>query len=531
MRNQFFQMIIKDGQASLKIIPPQDEGRLLVIGEITSYLDRKGFKDYNLVEISKAINEREKESVIFLGEWVGPAVKEMMDIDISLDKMKVICRFYPPSEGGAQLTAKDIVDDLAFHKVRFGIDQNAIFSFLQDRQYCTDYLFAVGQAPIHGKDAKIEYNFNTSKNLQPKRNEDGSVDYKDLNTISHIHAGDLLARLIPADLGTPGKNVFGEEIRPRTVKTDKLSFGNNITLSEDGLEITSDVTGHATLLNGKVFVSNVFEVPADVDNSTGNIEYEGSVLVRGNVKSGFSVRASGDVIVEGVVEGADVTAGAQLIIKCGVHGMFKANLQAGTNLMAKFIENATITVGGYVEAEQILNSDVSAKGTVQVHGRKGLINGGVIRAGEFIDADTIGTNMGTSTNLEVGVDPERKERFIGLSKQAEKIQKDMEDDKVILANYTAILRKGQKLPTDKMAYVQKLAVKLKSEQEMLAPIKEEMSKIYSEMMASNRSYVIVRRSIYPGVCVAISDLSLQVREVYSCCKFKKSEGAITRTGV
>ncbi len=528
MQNQFFQLVINNGQASLKIVPPDAEGKALVIGEITSYLDRKGFKDYNLVEISKAIADREKESVIFLGEWVGPAVKEMMDLDVSLDKMKVICRFYPPSEGGALLSTKEIVDDLAFHKIKYGIDQNAIFGFLQNRQYCTDYVFALGTPPRHGKDAKIEYYFNTSKNLQPKRNEDGSVDYKDLNTISHIKEGDVLARLIPADPGDPGKNVFGEEIRPRTVKNDRLAFGNNITLSEDELEITSNVTGHATLMNGKVFVSNVYEVPADVDNSTGNIAYEGSVLIRGNVKSGFSVRASGDVIVEGVVEGATISAGAQLIIKCGVHGMFNADLRAGTNLMAKFIENATITVGGYVEAEQILNSDVSAKGCVQVHGRKGLINGGIIRAGECIDADTIGTNMGTATTLEVGVDPERKERFIGLSKQAESLQKDMEDDRVILANYTTILRKGQKLPADKMAYVQKLAVKLKTEQETLAPIKEEMSKIYAEMMASNRSYVVVQRSIYPGVCVAISDLSLQIREVFSCCKFKKSEGAITR---
>ena len=38
-----------------------------------------------------------------------------------------------------------------------------------------------GYPEINFKDAKIEYFFNTSKNLQPKRNEDGSVDYKELN--------------------------------------------------------------------------------------------------------------------------------------------------------------------------------------------------------------------------------------------------------------------------------------------------------------------------------------------------------------
>lgn len=88
-------------------------------------------------------------------------------------------------------------------------------------------IFAKGKNPIHGKDAKIEYFFNTNLNLKPKKNEDGSVDYRDLNTISHVKAGDLLARLIPEDPGTPGMNVFGEEISPRTVRSLTLDYANN----------------------------------------------------------------------------------------------------------------------------------------------------------------------------------------------------------------------------------------------------------------------------------------------------------------
>ena len=132
--------------------------------------------------------------------------------------------------------------------------------------------------------------------------------------------------------------------------------------------------------DGKVFVSDVYEVPADVDNSTGNIEYEGSVLIHGNVKTGFEVHASGDIIVEGVVEGAVLSSDNQIIVKHGIHGMYKCDLRAGTNLMAKYIESATVRAGGYVEAEIILNSDVSVNGAVRARGRKGLINGGTVHA-------------------------------------------------------------------------------------------------------------------------------------------------------
>ena len=95
---------------------------------------------------------------------------------------------------------------------------------------------------MHGRDAKIEYFFNTNKNLQPKRNEDGSVDYKELNTISHVHAGDLLARLIKEDPGKPGMSVYGDEIKPRTVRSLRLEYGNNITINEERTEIYSEVT-------------------------------------------------------------------------------------------------------------------------------------------------------------------------------------------------------------------------------------------------------------------------------------------------
>lgn len=83
------------------------------------------------------------------------------------------------------------------------------------------------------------------------------------------------------------------------------------------------MTGHASLVGGKVFVSDVYEVPADVDNSTGNIEYSGSVTVRGNVKGGFRISAKGDIVVEGIVEDAELYAGGQIIVKRGIHGMEK----------------------------------------------------------------------------------------------------------------------------------------------------------------------------------------------------------------
>lgn len=500
---------------------------MLSISEVTEYLAAKKLDRYDLKELNAAITNREEESVIFVGDWNGIPEREMMNVKISLDKMKVTCRFYAPStNGGKVMDAKDIISDLAFRKVKYGVDENAIADFLADRKYCTDYVLAVGTQPVHGKDAKIEYFFNTNKNLQPKRNEDGSVDYKELNTISHIQKGDLLARLYKEDPGQSGRNVFGEEIKPRTVRSARLEFGNNITANEDRTEIYSDVTGHANFINDKVFVSDVFQVPADVDNSVGNIEYDGSVEIRGNVKGGFSVRATGDIIIDGVVENAFVESGGQIIVKRGIHGMHKGVLKAATNVMAKYIENAKVYAGGFVEAEAILNSDVSATGEVRVHGKKGLINGGTVRAGRSIETEYAGTEMGTFTTLEVGIDPAIKERYIELSKDVVKRSKDMEDMKLIIDNYANLLKKGEVLPKDKLLYVQNLALEYKTKKEEIEPLREEMRKIHIEMMESNRSYIAVTRTVFPGVSLSISDLGYNIKDKMNYCKFKKVEGAI-----
>lgn len=524
--NQYFQILTKEHKVSLRFIPPTDGGAALTIGEVTGYLESRNIRSYDIKALNAAVTNTEETSEVIVGDWDGIPFNEYMNMHVSLDKMKVTCRFYPASEGGSKMDIKEIMGDFSFRKITHGIMQEEILKFIQNPMYCTDYILVQGTAPVHGHDAKIEYFFNTSKTLQPKRNEDGSVDYKDLNTISRIQKGALLARLIPMDPGKPGRNVYNEEIKPRNVKNTSLSYGKNISINEEKTEIYSDVTGHASLYNDKVFVSDVYEVPADVDNSTGNIEYEGSVLIHGNVKTGFSVKASGDIIVEGVVEGASLEAGGQIIVKHGIHGMFKGVFVSKTNLMAKFIENATVNVGGYIEAELLLNCDVSAKDCIRIHGKKGLINGGVVRAGNYIETESVGNEIGTATTLEVGVDPERKNRYYDLTHKVEELTKDINDAKVILANYGELIKKKEYIPQDKMKYIQQLAVSTKQKQDELDPMKEEMKKVYSEILASNHGYVVVNQTIYAGNTIAISDLSYTVKSAYSHCKFKKQEGAV-----
>ncbi len=284
--NGYIEVEINEKNAICYTFPPAEGGVPLSVSEAMRYLDEHGLYGIDEIQLNKYLSS-EEEHTFMLQSIDGLEFSESLTITFSLDKMEAICRFMPPSKGGKLMNTHDILVTLAQNNVTYGIDEEAIIQHLGEPVYATDIVLAHGTHPVHGHDASIDYFFNTNPSLKPKHNEDGTVNYRELNTICRVKKGELLARLTPADKGADGKNVCGETISAKPVRTLQLEYGKNIILSEDHLEIRSAVTGHVMLVEGKVFVSDVYDVPADVDHSTGNIKYDGSVFVHGNVRGGF----------------------------------------------------------------------------------------------------------------------------------------------------------------------------------------------------------------------------------------------------
>lgn len=524
-RNHYFKPVVKDEKLYLKFYPAQEGGKKLDIKEVILYLNSQGYDEYDLKTLSQAVTSTEPAEV-YIGSSMGNPFHEKVIISLSSDSMLVRCSFYPAAEGGRRITLEDVQDALVQEKIVHGIDEKLVSSLVQNREYCTEYLIGRGTPPTIGKDAKIEYFFSTNQSLKPKHNEDGTVNYHELNIISKVEKDQLLAKLIPAVPGKPGMDVLGNELKPRDVKNVQLSFSNNIRLSEDKTELYSEVTGHASLVEGKVFVSGVYEVPADVDNSVGDINYPGNVSIKGNVKSGFVVRADGDIVVEGVVEGAQLYAGGKIIVKRGIHGMGKGVLQAKGSVVIKFIESAVVKSGGYVETESIIHSKVSANTEINVSGGKGFIMGGAVRASSKISARTIGSEMGTATHIEVGMEPEKVELYAQLQQEAKEIAKKMETIRPILSNFSEKLRSKAVLSAEKVEFMKSQIVEFKNLQAKLATINEEINALRVEVISTGRAKVEVQNVIHPGVTIKISDASLTMKSDRKYCQFYKADGEV-----
>lgn len=524
-RNGYIQVEIKGKMALCHIYPPMDDGEYIDFSEAENYLSSHGFKGYDKTKFRQLMSTGEEE-VLSLGLCDGLDFSESMSIKVSLDRMKAICRFFPPSMNGNVMTASDILAQLDEKGIKFGIDQDAILDYLGNRQYGVDYIFANGKQPDMGRDAKIEYYFNTNPNLRPKYNEDGSVNYRELNTINEVYEGQLLAKLIPADTGAPGRDIFGNDIPTRKVNSKRLHYGKNIRISEDNTQLYSEVQGHVKLVDEQVFVSDVYEVPADVDNSTGNIEFPGSVHVAGNVRGGFSIISQGDVIVDGVVEDALIQAGGQVVIKQGIHGMQRGLIDAQGNVICQFIENAKVYSGGYVETGSIIFSEVNATQDVIVNDHKGFIAGGIIRAGGKVESHILGSSMGAITRVEVGMAPEKKEQYLMLQKDISTKNQRINKLVPVIKTYQDYAAEGKELDQKNIDYLNKIMDEVSTLRGDLQKEREVFNGLHQELMTSQHAMVVVRRDVYPGVTIVISDLSKTIRDKRSYCQFKKEQGEI-----
>ena len=351
------------------------------------------------------------------------------------------------------------------------------------------------------------------------------MDYFHLTTINQCKKGDVLARIIPEDLGECGYDIYGNEIRPREVKRQVLKYGRNILLSEDKNTITSMVDGHVSLVDGKVFVADVYSVER-VDVSTGNIEYEGSVEVTGDVATNFEIKAGGNVIVNGLVEGARITAGGNIIIAKGMNGAGKGYLKAGGDVVVKFLENVRVVAGGYLHTEAILHSKVSVGGEVTVDGRKGIVVGGYVQAATKITAKTIGATMGSSTILEVGVNPLIKTQYSNLQKSLEDAEKTVKDAENILASFKEKLKKGAQINEGQLKYMKSVAALVDEKNDHYQKLQSQMERLRALMEFQKHAEIVVMDQIHPGTTIIIGESTRTLQNDYHYCKFVRDAGEV-----
>ena len=524
MQNGYFRLVKDATGFGVSLIQPTGCGEEIRMEELFKYLsDLKIPHDKKRLEVEAVMGV---DVICHLGNGECPVCDETFYVDVSEDNLLATVRFIAPSEGGKRLTMDGFLDALAAKQITYGLDtQNVQAHFNSSGMFCTDFVVARGKEVIQGKDAQIEYGFNTEMHKRPVHKEDGRVDYFNLATITFCHKGDVLAKIIPEQPGEAGMDVYGKLVKPKDVKKETIKFGKNTELSEDKMTLTSLVEGHVSLANGKVTVANVYSVK-DVDTSTGNIDFEGSIEISGNVAANFEVKAGGNVVVNGYVEAARIIAGGNIIIAKGMNGMGNGYLRAGGDIVVKFLENVRVVTGGYLETDAILHCTVSAGSDVRADGKRGMIVGGYVQAANTVTAKVIGASMGALTTVEVGVKPLIKSQYERIQKALEENEKTSKAAQVVVDNFKEKQKKGVQFNERQVRYIRSVNTLVKEKAAEAQQLSVRLERLKAMMEVQKKAEIVVSGQVHANTTIIVGDASKPIMSACHYCKFIREDGEV-----
>jgi len=98
-----------------------------------------------------------------------------------------------------------------------------------------------------------------------------------------------------ATLGIAGLTLTDQEIKPKNVVDILLQAGEGALLVEDGTRVIAAINGRPYLKKGIITVVPIQYVNGDLSKIVGNINFEGDVIVKGNVLDEMSIHATGNI--------------------------------------------------------------------------------------------------------------------------------------------------------------------------------------------------------------------------------------------
>lgn len=526
---RFSIMSMSDG-VYIELSPAKGDGKPVEITDIVESLNQKNIHDYDLLNVMNALDALAEtmtfkitpsdNSDMSTQSLAGFGSKEYL-IYTSTDDMRLYIKFFKTDQPKEQISADEIMEELRIMKVKTDVDIDYMQQIISDLKYNKEYILASGKPMIQSTEPTIIYKFKTEKDFRPEVDAEGNVNYHKIDSFAAVAQGQELAQLVPGTDGAAGVDVYGIEHVPKKFKPLKLKRGKNVTISKDGLTLIADVNGLVKLDDGKVSVNNTYNVPSNVGSTTGDIAFDGSVIVHGNVQTGYKLSATGDIDVQGVVEGAIIEAGGNITLHRGIQGMNRCLVKAEGDVIARYIENAEVFAGGIVHSEAILHSNVTARGNIKVEGKKGMITGGTVRSGSEISANIMGSNMGTVTNIEVGIDPLTFEEYNTLLKEIPKNKQEVEK----LEQVINLLNKRKELEGEldeqkKSMYLSATRNKIfLTNKIMLA--ERRVEELKEDVERRNDGKIKVQNIIYPGVRISIGSAKYYVRdELQYACLYK-----------
>ncbi|MDR2554175.1 MAG: FapA family protein [Fibromonadaceae bacterium] len=318
-------------------------------------------------------------------------------IAVSKDLMEV--KLYPLIQvtDGALSTFEDIVEACQREGIKVELDEKTIEKQLISATPI-ETTIAKGIKPTDGKDGHLDYMVDMSAKPQfiADAKED-SIDFKNSMQVTLVNVGDVLASVVPPTDGEDGMDVRGAVIKAKPGEKAKFYLGEGAEEKDDLITVTA--AGTPSIQDNVIMIRRTYVLQGDVNLSTGNITFPGTVIIHGNVTEGFEVISEENVVVNGFISGATVKAKGYIKCAGGIQGKEKNEITAGSYIAAKFISAATVTADGDIlVTKDILHSKVNCLGELRIGGS---LIGGVATALKGLECGGLGSETGVKTIVNI----------------------------------------------------------------------------------------------------------------------------------
>lgn len=365
---------------------------------------------------------------------VDDLLNQYLELSMSRDGVKAFARI--KRKDTKILDLESVKMFLAKNHIISGLKSDQeIETWLNDATPENDpYIIAQGREPIPPVNTRIQYHFPIEYRQAGKLRPDGSLDFTDRGKIPFVEKDVLLAEKHPTKPGIAGMTVSGDEIQVPAPEDLLFGSGSGTRFSEDGMKIYADTNGQPHLdALGNVSVHQELEIKGDVGFETGNIEFEGNLIVKGTVNEGFHVKAAS--LTAHQVRGAQITLTGDLNVSTGIIDAKLVKVRG--NIQARYINNSKIdSFGDLTVQKEIIDSTIRLGGACK--NSTGTIISSKVFAKMGIEAGNIGTPVSEPSSLTVGVDAymnslvaeidsKQKHNFeviAGLQKEMEDLEKE-----------------------------------------------------------------------------------------------------------
>ena len=433
---------------------------------------------------------------------------------LSEDRMSAFGCLLPPENGGEGITLEEFLEDMHYEGINYGILQEEI-----RREFELGYLhifqIARGRPPQTGADGKVVELFKRRRTMQLEVQNGSQVDFGEDVQLQPIRKGTTICLIRPPKEGMDGMDVTGQKQSVRPAAKARVPQGENTVIGRGGQALIAEVDGILYIENDQFCIHEQKIIDGDLDQFQGTLRVSGNLYVGGAADGGVDIEASGDIVINGKLGRARVVStGGTIRVQQGIFGTKGATcLTAACQVQAPVMERAEIDAGTSVIADAILDSTVRCGGTVYVMSGRGMIVDSRIQAGDSVLCLRIGNLAGGRSQVSAGYPPQIPELWKRLKTELSEVQSVVEK---LWEPITSLRKKGYRITDGERSLLEQLVEQRNLYMEKREALTAELKTLDKELDKKSRGRIRCEK-LYPSLSVQIGRLTEEITTTEEKC--------------